>query len=76
MSANSYREESPPSLTHLRPEIVFGTLNIYAKRLPVLANGGLLHTTRGENWENTLLSTEEVPLQPDSKIINSENRPT
>ena len=36
-------------LTHLRPEIVWGNTKYPdAKRLPVLANGGLLHTTRGE----------------------------
>ena len=34
-----------------------------AKSLPVLANGGLLHTTRGENMEITLLCTEDVALQ-------------
>ena len=48
-----------------------------ARRLPVLANGGpLLHTKREENRENTLLSTEQVPLQPDTKMTNSENRLT
>ena len=46
-----------------------------ATRLPVFAHGGILHTSR-KTGENTPLCTEEVPLQPDTKITNSENRVT
>ena len=65
-------------LTHLRPDIVFGTLNTLIQKdfqyLQMVAP--LLHTTREENRENTLLSGEQVPLRPDTKITNSENRLT